>query len=121
MPHLQNSHKGKSGEDIAKHFLQKKGYQIVAHNFHSYFGEIDLIAVYKGVLIFVEVKTRTSDLFGRPEEAVGYRKLQAISKTGEYFKSLHPKLPSAMQIDVVAVTLAKSNEVSIEHLKNVTG
>ena len=59
---------GKFGQQIAGQFLQKRGYEILAENFHSRKGEIDLVVEKDGQLVFVEVKTRLSDKFGLPEE-----------------------------------------------------
>ena len=117
-----NLPKGYLGQHFAEKFLTQKGYRIISKNFRCRFGELDLIATYKNTLIFIEVKTRTSQEFGEPQEAVGFYKLRSIIKVGEYFKSLHPKLPEALQIDVVAVSLnAQQKPAKIEHFENVTG
>lgn len=117
-----NLPKGKRGEDIALSYLLKKGHRLITRNFHSHYGEIDLITQYKNTLIFVEVKTRWDSSFGSPEEAVTRWKIAAITRTAEYFKLLHPKLPASMQIDVVAIKINQQGKlVSLEHLQNVTG
>mgnify|MGYP001601457870 CR=1 FL=1 len=114
--------KGHFGEQLASNYLARKGYQIISANFHSRYGEIDLVATYKNKLIFIEVKTRLNTKFGTPQEAVNYFKLKSLTKTAQYFKLLHPKLPESMQIDVVAIRLDENEKpVSIEHLENVTG
>lgn len=119
-PH--NNPKGKFGENIAAHFLQKKGYKIIERNFRARYGEIDLIATFKNTLVFVEVKTRTGTPFGRPEEAVTYWKLEHLTQVAQYFKQQHAHLPEAMQIDVVAVELdVAGNPLAVNHLPNVTG
>jgi len=113
---------GKRGEQIARTFLSQKGFLYITSNFHSRFGEIDLIMQDGLVLVFIEVKTRSDDSLATPQEAVTLWKIQKIIKTAEYFKLLHPKLPEALRIDVVAVTLELSGEViKIEHIENVTG
>ncbi len=58
------------GENAAAEFLKKKGYVILERNFRKGYGEIDIIAVKKGTLVFVEVKTRSSDKFGTPLDAI---------------------------------------------------
>lgn len=113
---------GKRGEQIAANFLTKKGYRIVARNFSSKLGEIDLIATYKETLIFIEVKSRTNLDFGEPYEAVGTHKLRSIANTGRFYALLHPMLPHIQQIDVVSIRItAEGNIKQIEHLENVTG
>lgn len=112
--------KGSSGEDLAISYLKKHGYRILERNFHSRVGEIDIIAKDGQVLVFVEVKTRWSKKFGNPQEAVTPWKLQSIIKTANYYKLLHPELPDAMRIDVVAVDI-QGKSPQIELLKNVSG
>lgn len=117
-----NLPKGKLGEDLATKYLKGKGYQIISRNFKSRSGEIDLIALYNKTLIFIEVKTRLSQQFGQPYEAVTKWKLKSIITTGQYFSLLHPKLPEKLQIDVVSVRLDHNGKlVNLEHLPNVTG
>ena len=109
------------GEDLASNFLLKKGYKILERNFRKGYGEIDIIAVYKNILVFVEVKTRTSDAFGQPFEAIGYFKLQNITKGANFYKALHPELPSEMRIDAVSVMLSPDVKKSkIELIENVS-
>jgi len=112
--------KGNLGEDLAVRYLQKHGYKILDRNFHCRFGEIDIIAQDGQTLVFVEVKTRWSKKFGEPQEAVTFRKLKSIIKTGQYFKLLHPKLPEDLRIDVVAIDI-ESKFPKVELIKNATG
>lgn len=113
--------KGKSGEDFAYNYLRKKGYSILSRNFHSRLGEIDLIGTKNNVLIFFEVKTRTGNDFGTPAEAVTVWKLRSIISTGQYFKSITPKMPDALQIDVISLYLTADGKLAkLEHLENVT-
>lgn len=113
---------GKKGEELATNYLQIHGYKIITRNFRSKLGEIDIIALDHGVLVFVEVKTRWSKKFGPPEEAVTPWKLRSIIKTGQYFKMLHPSFPEALRIDVVAISMSSNGKVEeIKLIKNVTG
>lgn len=116
---------GKLGENLAAKHFQNKGYQFIARNFTSRFGEIDLIFQDNNILVFVEVKTRFSKSFGRAEEAVTSHKIKSIIKTGDYFKLLHPELPDSLRIDVVAIELELELEekrlLTLRHIKNVTG
>lgn len=99
----QTSKFGKIAEDFVAKYLPANNYKIIERNFHSRFGEIDIIAVKNATLIFIEVKARWSDKFGAPEEAVTPKKLWKIGKTGEYYALLHPNLPQKFAIEVVSL------------------
>ncbi|MCH5272174.1 MAG: YraN family protein [Lachnospiraceae bacterium] len=75
------------GEKEAKvqDYLQKNGYEILGRNFFSRHGEIDIIAKKDGYLIFVEVKYRSGEAFGTPEEAVGFQKQKRIIAAAKYY------------------------------------
>ena len=76
---------GTTGEELASGFLKKQGYGITEKNYRTKFGEIDIIAVHRKTVVFVEVKMRTSDLFGTPGEAVNTAKLNKIRKVASYY------------------------------------
>ena len=76
---------GNAGEAAAARWLQRAGMVIVARGFRARFGEIDLIARDGAVVVFVEVKTRTHDVFGRPAEAVTARKRARIARVASLF------------------------------------
>ncbi|MDP2860884.1 MAG: YraN family protein [bacterium] len=112
---------GKIGEDIACEFLKNRGYKILERNFQKRYGEIDIVAKDKDVLVFVEVKTRKSGEYGRPEEAVTPRKLHDVIKTSKYYLLTHPELSDNCRIDVVAVELNPDDSPRrIELFPNVT-
>ena len=77
--------KGKVGEDLAAKFLIDKGYQILERNYRFKRSEIDLIARKDNCLVFVEVKLRTSDTFGYPEEFVNEKKAAKISEGADQY------------------------------------
>lgn len=107
---------GKAGEDRAARFLAKQGFRIIERNHRAPYGEIDLIALDRGELVFVEVKTRTSDAFGSPELSVNPRKQQRMIKAALAYikhKRLH-QMPC--RFDVVAISHATEKE--IEHIRN---
>jgi len=112
-----NTSLGKLGEKYAELLLQEKGYKVIDRNVRSRFGEIDLIAIDKDTLVFVEVKTRWSSRFGSPEEAVTPKKLQKIKRTAEYFSLTQPKLPKKLRIDVVAIEIENSKVVRAKIIK----
>lgn len=113
---------GKLGENLAKKLLLNKGYKFIEQNFRSRFGEIDLIFQDEDTLVFVEVKTRYSDEYGIPEEAVTKYKIRSIARTGDYFKLLNPEYPESLRIDVVAIEINPSTLrlKAIRHLISVT-
>jgi putative endonuclease len=75
---------GRYGESLAREYLAAHGYRILASNFRFHHGEIDIVAEEGDVLVFCEVKTRTSDLFGSPESAVPPRKQQQIRRIARH-------------------------------------
>ena len=76
---------GKEGEELAKAFLIKKGYKILACNWRYKKAEIDLIAKIKEILVFIEVKTRSSDSFGQPEDFVNLKKMEFMAEAAPVF------------------------------------
>lgn len=98
--------KGKAGEDLASTFLKKEGYKIIERNFKCPLGEIDIIALDKGTLVFVEVKTRSSNIFGLPEEAVNHRKQRQMIKTAQLYISKKKLFNNPARFDVAAVTIS---------------
>ncbi len=108
---------GRQGEDLAAIHLKEKGYEILERNFSNKFGEIDIIARDKNVLVFVEVKAKKGDDFGLPEEMVGRGKLSKIRHMATIY--LNGK-DAPCRIDVVAIVLGENNEVArITHYENV--
>jgi len=113
---------GKRGEDIAEKYLLEHGFEILDRNFQNRYGEIDIIAKDKDTLVFVEVKTRLSEKFGLPEEAVTPLKIKKITKSGQYYRNLKNNLPEGDRIDVVAIVFNSMLTLErIELIKNVTG
>lgn len=110
---------GKKGEERAQKYLQELGYRILDKNFRSRFGEIDLIALDSSTLVFIEVKTRTTLLFGHPSEAIQTKKLKKLLKTSQYYQILHRNLPALIRFDAVEIIYSYNN-VTINHIKNIT-
>lgn len=80
---------GYFGENLACYYLRKQGYKIIARNFRCRrYGEIDIIASKDEVLAFIEVKTRSSSLYGQPMEAVTTVKQNKIYRCAQYFMQL---------------------------------
>lgn len=112
---------GKRGEEAAVFFLQKHHYRILDRNFCIRGGEVDIIARTGDVIVFVEVKTRTSSAFGGPVAAITPKKLRDIVKTAEFYLSTHPNLPYSFRVDVISVLMSNSGSVvSLDHILNAT-
>ena len=110
---------GDKGEKIAKAFLRKKGIAVHAVNYRTPFGEIDLVAQEGGELIFVEVKTRRSETFGRPEESVTPAKIQHILRSGEFYMQTHKWVDRPWRIDVIAITMKAGSDPEIVHFTHI--
>lgn len=108
---------GKKGEELATEYLRGHGYTILERNYTCYCGEIDIIARYKHTLIFIEVKTRSSDNFGHPAEAVTHRKQRKITQVAEHYLSTHDEGADG-RFDVISVVLPKSHPPRVEHIAN---
>ncbi len=114
----QNVNLGKRGEDLAVSLLSAGGYLILERNFRTKFGEIDIIAKDKGTFAFVEVKTRCSENFGLPLEAVSKAKQRKISKMAVAF--LHEKnlLGVMARFDVISIIYSADGEHEFELFKD---
>lgn len=113
-------HVGQKGEAIAADYLQKQGYRVLDRNYHSRFGELDLVAEKDQVIVFVEVKTRTNDRFGLPEESVTPEKLEKIYDTALLWLQDHPEQPDDWRVDVIAIRMDKAlHPQDIQHFVNI--
>ncbi len=111
---------GKRGEELAERYLESKGFNLVARNFRYDRAEIDLIFKdeKQKVLMFVEVKTRSSKSFGEAEEAVVERKQNQLIKSAQGFIMEHPEYDEyEKRFDVVAVYVMGHGE-EISHIIN---
>jgi len=114
---MQKKELGKKGEDVAVRFLKKHGYHILQRNYTCKMGEMDIIAKERDMLVFVEVKTRTSTTFGLPQLAVNPRKQKQLSKVAlNFLKEKQLREPKA-RFDVVAV-LFVNQEAEIDLIKD---
>ena len=100
---LTNKRIGRTGERRAAAFLKKHGYRLLEKNWRSPAGEVDIIAVESGCLVFVEVKTRGGDRFGTPLEAVGPAKQRRIIEGARTYARLNNCLDVPIRFDVVSV------------------
>ena len=109
---------GELGESLAIEHLKQVGYRIVEKNFKNRLGEIDIIAQDEDTLCFIEVKTRTSNQFGTPFEAVSHVKQHKLSQMAfSYLKS--KQLDDVLtRFDIIAVNWLSEDSAHIELLKN---
>jgi putative endonuclease len=111
-------HRGKLGEKAAKRHLQAHGLKFLTANYSSRCGEIDLIFQEEDCLVFVEVKTRSSESWTRPAAAVNARKRRLLSRTAlDYLRKIrNPQV--RIRFDVVEVLLADGAVREVRHLPN---
>ncbi len=108
---------GKKGENIAAAYLAKNGYAILAQNFYFDKAELDIVAQKnKGTIVVVEVKTRTSDFFGNPQDFVSPSKIKLLVKAANEYV-ISKNLDVEVRFDIIAVIKNKREE-KIEHFKN---
>ncbi len=110
---------GDSGEAAALSYLKHHGFELVAKNYHSRYGEIDIIVKDSEYIVFVEVKTRNQFAVSRPSDFVDSRKQKKIMKTAAVFFSEH-EYDLQPRFDVMEVTYQKSTKeiIDIHHLEN---
>ena len=108
---------GKAGEDLAERYLKRQGYAIVARNYRCPLGEIDLIAVNRRVVVFVEVKTRRVDRSGAPLESVNAAKQRRLKRIALHYLSKHHLHDRDVQFDVVGISL-RSDPPAVQHVRH---
>lgn len=94
---------GKRGENISVKFLKKQGYKIIKRNYRCSLGEIDIVAKDKNILCFVEVKTRETEEYGLPEEAIDWRKQKKLAKVALIYLKEKKIYKQDLRFDVVSV------------------
>lgn len=109
---------GKNGEEAAVHFLERRGYKIIQQNFRAQCGEVDIIAMDKDVLCFVEVRTRTTEDEGHPFESISYAKKRKLARMAAYYMMVKNLQDIQARFDVVAVISVASGGWNIEVLPN---
>lgn len=109
---------GRLGEDLACFYLENKGYKIIERNFEAKQGEIDIIAMDKKELVFIEVKTRTNIKYGNPIDAVDLKKQKHLIKTVEYYLYSRNLENEFVRIDVIEIYLYH-HQYKINHIKQI--
>ncbi|CAN5240908.1 YraN family protein [soil metagenome] len=108
---------GRQGESLAKALLENSGYEILDENWTFGKAEIDLIAYKDKVIIFTEVKTRTGNYFGEPEDFVDARKQRLlVEAAGEYIYLMNHQ--GEVRFDIISVLFDKQNNYTIKHIED---
>lgn len=108
---------GNLAEKIAAEYLEKLGYKILVKNFRYQKAEVDIIAIFKDIIVVVEVKARGSDLFMEPQEAVTKRKIKSIVMASDFFMR-DRGLNYDVRFDILAVLPDKNGKLNITHLED---
>ena len=108
---------GNTGEELAVAHLRKNHYKIIERNYRCRFGEVDIVALDKKVLVFIEVKTRSSRRFGSPQTGVTPRKQRQLSKVALSYLQKHNSFNREARFDVVAVEM-QTKQKQIEIIRN---
>ena len=110
---------GKWGEDLATEYLEQKGYTIIERDWKSGRRDLDIIARDGNTVVFVEVKTRRSSVFGAPEEAIDFHKLQNLRQAvNHYVKYKHIRQP--IRFDIISIVGTIDQTPDIRHIQDTT-
>ena len=111
---------GETAEAFAANYLKAKGYRILAQNYRCRHGEIDIVALDKFTLVFIEVRAKRSLDFGLPQESVGHRKQKKLREVARYYLATERDKGSICRFDVVAVLYDVENQKvqKLEHIEN---
>ena len=108
---------GRSGEDAAVTYLEARGYRILERNFRCKQGEIDIVAERGSAIVFCEVKTRRTDRWGQPSEAVDFRKQGRLRRLAAVWLSEREVRSRDIRFDVISV-VAMGAELRLDHLED---
>jgi putative endonuclease len=108
---------GSRGEEIARHYLEAKGYSFIAANWLSKTGEIDLIMQDGDCRVLVEVRLRAPTTYGDGYETVGWQKQRKLIKTAGYYQ-YKEKYWGDLRFDVISITDSRGQEPEIEHIEH---
>jgi putative endonuclease len=110
---------GQSGERLAADYLRKEGYEVVERNVRRPEGEIDLVALDKETLVFVEVKLRRPGGTGKATEALSEAKKRRMAELAVAYSAEHPDLPQSLRVDLIAIDLKVDGSVgSVQHVRS---
>jgi putative endonuclease len=108
---------GRFGEELAREYLEAQGLRILETNYHFHHGEVDIIAEEGDLLVFCEVKTRSDDQFGAPEQAITPLKARQIRKVARAYLTTHRLRDRQCRFDVLGIVVA-GGVARVNHLRN---
>jgi putative endonuclease len=108
---------GNEGEDASARFLEANGYVVLARNFRCRYGELDLVAEKNGTICFVEVRMRSTSIWGDPSQTVQGAKQRRVVKSALHYLQAHALRNRMIRFDVVSV-LGRGKDAVVEHLPN---
>lgn len=94
---------GKWGENVAAEYLRNRGWAIAARNYRTPYGELDIVARKGGTVLFIEVKTRTSDAYGMPEESISPSKAKHLLESAQHYLQQNSLEDTDWRVDVIAI------------------
>ncbi len=116
---MDTAQRGSKGEKLACRYLRRNGYKVLYRDFHGHGGgQIDVVCRDGDTLVFIEVKTRTSEEFGRPREAVHRPQQKRIARGGLAWLRMLDNPDILFRFDVVEVFLSEEAKPRIEVIKN---
>lgn len=115
---MGNKNTGSRGEEMAVGYLKKHGYEIIERNWRFRHWEVDIIAAKNGRLHFFEIKTRTSPMYGKPEESISRKKMQNLRNAAEEYQYRHLQW-KYLQFNVLAISIYNGEPVEYFLIEDV--
>jgi len=115
---LANKEFGDCGEQIAVDYLISNNIKVIGRNIRTRYGEIDILGQKDGIIIFFEVKTRRTEEFGNPEDAVDYKKREHMKNSALDYMQSNLDLEMDWRIDVIAIFVGENKKLQIRWVKN---
>jgi putative endonuclease len=116
---MNHNETGQIGEELAKKYLEEKGYKIIEKDFKTKYAEVDLVGIKDNKLIIFEVRTKRGEMFGSPEETLNKKKLQKVL-LGARILAAAKKWQGLIRIDAVCLVLKLNGDIlRINHYENI--
>jgi len=115
---MSNKYTGSKGEEMAAEYLKQNGYNIVERNWRFKHWEVDIIASKGNCMHFFEIKTRSSEMYGHPEESISKKKMNNLRNAAEEYQYLHPEW-KYVQFNVLAIKMFFNKPVEIMLFEDV--
>ncbi len=113
---MESHRLGIRGEDLASDYLLSRGYTILERNWRHQKAEIDILAMKEGILAVIEVKTRSTVVFGTPEEFIGQNKIRLVRKAANAYVNLN-RLNLEVRLDYIGIVF-ENNQPKVRHIKD---